>query len=240
MTIRADEPASEIEVVDRFDGGCSWIAHPEETIQRASHALVADGHERATDDPTQSGAGVWVIDPVDGDGVDELLAEYGDVAGVVVCLDRHRRDADAVAARHDVAVWLPDWFEGVAETFDAPVERFGAKLPGTNVRAHVVTRSRFWQEVALYDPDHNVLVVPESLGTTSYFTTAEERLGVHPLRRFTPPTDRLDGFEPDRILVGHGPAVDTDASDALATALSGARRRAPRLYAATIRGLLPV
>lgn len=227
MTIRADDSEAELEVVNRFDEGCSWIAHPEEQMQRTSHALVVD------DD-------VWVIDPVDGDGVDDLLAELGSVAGVVVGLDRHTRDAETVARRHDVSVWLPDWFDGVAEDIDAPVERFGAELADTGIRTQTVTRSRFWQEVALYEPESATLVVPESLGTAPYFLTGPERLGVHPMRRLTPPRNRLYGFEPDRVLVGHGAGVETDAGIALRAALEEGRRRAPKLYASIVRGLLPV
>lgn len=227
MTIRADDPATEIEVVARFDGGCSWMAHPDETMQRTSHALAVDEE-------------VWVIDPVDGDGVDELLAEMGTVAGVVVGLDRHTRDAATIARRHDVAVWLPDWFEGVAEDVDAPIERFGAELADTGIRTQVVTRSRFWQEIALYDPETGTLVVPESLGTAPYFLTGPERLGVHPMRRLVPPRNRLYGFDPDRVLVGHGAGVEDDAGIALRAALEESRRRTPGLYASIVRDALPV
>lgn len=227
MTIRADDPATEIEVVTRFEGGRSWIAHPDETMRRASHALAVDDE-------------VWVIDPVDGDGVDELLADVGSVAGVVVGLDRHSRDAATIARRHDVSVWLPDWFEGVAEDLDAPVERFGAEVADTGIRAQVVTRSRFWQEVAFYDPETETLVVPESLGTAPFFLTGTERLGVHPVRRLLPPRNQLDGFEPDRVLVGHGAGVEDDAGMALRAALEESRRRAPGLYASILRDALPV
>lgn len=227
MTIRADDPSTEIEVVTRFDGGCSWIAHPDESMRRASQALAVDDE-------------VWVIDPVDGDGVDELLAEFGPVAGVIVGLDRHSRDASTIARRHDVSVWLPDWFEGVAEDIDAPVERFGAEVADTGIRTQVVTRSRFWQEVAFYDPETETLVVPESLGTAPYFLTGSERLGVHPMRRLVPPRNRLYGFEPDRVLVGHGAGVEDDAGIALRAALEESRRRAPGLYASIVRDLLPV
>lgn len=227
MAIRTDESASELEVVTEFDGGCSWIAHPEESMQRASHAIAVDDE-------------VWVIDPVDGDTLDDTLAAYGPVAGVVVGLDRHKRDAAAIAKRHDVAVWLPDWFEGVAEDLDAPVERFGAELADTGIEAHVVVRNRFWQEVALFDPGTETLVVPESVGTASYFLTGDERLGVHPVLRLWPPRSRLSTFDPERVLVGHGAGVETDASEALRNALDGSRRHAPALYASVLRDLLPV
>lgn len=60
-----------IRTVDRWDGGFGWIAEPEETMQRASHALVDNGD-------------VWIVDPVDTSGLDEQIAEKGEVTGVVV------------------------------------------------------------------------------------------------------------------------------------------------------------
>ncbi|WP_290812347.1 hypothetical protein [Halovivax sp.] len=227
MAFRVDESASDVRVFDRFDGGVSWIAHPEETMQRASHALEVDGE-------------VWVIDPVDGEGLDDLLAELGDVAGVVVLFDRHRRDADPIARRHDVPVYLPDWFDDVGDELDSPVARFGAELADTGLGAHVVKNGPYWQEAALYDAERRTLVVPEAVGTAAYFRTDDARLGVHPMLRAFPPRDRLSGFDPDRILVGHGEGVATDGAAALEDALAGARRRAPRLYAKALRQLSPI
>ncbi len=226
MTMRIDERATDFSEIDRFDGGVGWIAHPDERMQRASHALAVDGE-------------VWVLDPVDAEGLDDLLAEFGEVAGVVVMLDRHKRDAAAVANRHDVPVYLPGFFEGVSEEIDAPTVRFGPKLADTGLEAAVVKDSRFWQEVALYDPDRRTLVVPESVGAAEYFLAGRERLGVHPMLRPVPPTAQLGGFTPDRVLVGHGEGVVTDASRALQDALSGARRRTPQLYAGNLRLFLP-
>ena len=226
MTMRIDERASDVREIDRFDGGVGWIAHPEETMQRASHALEIDGE-------------VWVFDPVDAEGLDELLAEFGEVAGVVVMLDRHKRDAAAVAERHDVPVYLPGFFEGVSEEIDARVVRFGSELAETGLEVHVLKNSRFWQEVAVYDPDRETLLVPESVGTAEYFLAGEERLGVHPMRRPVPPTRQLGGFTPERVLVGHGEGVLTGASRALQDALSGSRRRTPLLYAGNVRTFLP-
>jgi hypothetical protein len=226
MTFRVDERATEFAEIDRFDGGVGWLAHPEEKMQRASHALERDGE-------------VWVFDPVDANGIDELLAEFGEVTGVVVMLDRHTRDAADLANRHDIPVYLPAFFSGVSEEIDAPVVRFGDELADTGWKARTVVNSRFWQEVALYDPDGRTLVVPESLGTTSYFLAGRERLGVHPMRRAIPPQGPLGNLAPDRVLVGHGPGVMSGATSALETALSGSRKRAPILYAKAGRELLP-
>jgi hypothetical protein len=210
--------------IDRWEGGVGWIAYPDEAMQRASHALV-------------DGGDVWVVDPVDYEGLDEFLTAEGDVAGVVILLDRHKRDCAAVARRHDVPVYVPDWMDDVARELDASVERFRGRLGDSEYRLHKLLDNPFWKEGALYGPESGTLVVPEAVGTSGYFRTSDERLGIHPALRMTPPR-KLRRFSPDRILVGHGEGVLDDAAGALADALSGARRRAPRLYAKTLREFL--
>lgn len=227
MTLRVDERASDFEEIDRYEHGVGWIAHPDERMQRASHAIAVDGD-------------VWVIDPVDADGLDELFAEFGEVAGVVVLLDRHKRDAAAIANRHDVAVSLPEHFEGVTTDLGARVVRFEDELADTGIQAHTVVDNRFWQEVALYDQRDGTLIVPESVGTAAYFRAGEERLGVHPMRRPVPPRRTLGRFAPERVLVGHGEGVSADATAALQETLSTARRRAPRVYATAARSFIPL
>ena len=227
MAFKVSERSTSFLEIDRFDGGVGWIAHPEETMQRASHALEVDGE-------------VWIIDPVDAEGVDDLLAEFGEVAGVVIGLDRHKRDAARVANRHDVNVYLPRWFEGVAREVDAPIVRYDDELADTGIEAHVMNDSRLWQEVALFDPVDRTLVVPESVGTVEYFLAGDERLGVHPMRRLLPPRAELGGFDPERILVGHGLGIHTDAARVLADALEGSRRRTPRLYGKSLRMFVPI
>lgn len=218
--------ATELRKTFDWDGGTSWIAYPDEMMQRASHALVVDGE-------------VWLIDPVDADGLDERLAELGPVAGVVVLLDRHKRDSAAIARRHDVPVYVHESMDGVADDLDSEVRRFDDELPDTGIEAIPLVTSRVWKEVALYDADAGTLVVPESLGRSKYFLTSSERLGVHPLRRTTPPRDELDGIRPERVLVGHGGPILDDAARAMNDALAGSRKRMPRLYASNVRMMLP-
>ncbi|WP_254761532.1 hypothetical protein [Natrinema marinum] len=227
MAFRADERATDFREIDRFDGGVGWIAHPDERMQRASHALAVDGE-------------VWVIDPVDADGLDDLFAEFGDVAGVVVGLDRHKRDAAAIADRHDVPVYLPEFFEGVTEDIDAAVARFDEELSDTGIRSLKVVDNRFWQEVALYNPADGTLVVPETVGTVDYFLAGDEELGVHPALRLKPPREALREVAPERVLVGHGAGVMDHGARALEDALARSRRGAPRLYASTALDMLPI
>ena len=230
--MKGDEP--DLHEIDRYDGGVGWIAYPDETMERASHAFAVPNEEADADD-------VWVVDPVDAPDVDELLAELGDVAGVVVGLDRHVRDSGEVAARHDVPVYVPEWMTGVAEELDPDVEieRFGSRLADTGFEAIRIRDSSLppWQEVALFDGE--TLIVPESLGTASYFRGDRERLGVHPMLRLTPPTTGLSGLDPERVLVGHGVGVHERAAVAVEDALSDSRSKAPGLYAKTIKSALP-
>lgn len=215
---------AEYREIDRTDDGVGWIAYPDETMQRASHALAVDG-------------GVWVVDPVDAEGIDDLFAEYGDVAGVVILLDRHKRDAAAIARRHDASVWVPSFMDGVSGELDAPVEQFRHDLADTGFGVHEVVNNRFWQEALLYNEDSGVLVVPEAVGTTEYFRTGDRPLGVHPVLRPVPPK-KLTRLEPASLRVGHGAGVHEDATEALHDAVDGARARLPALYWKNLRMLV--
>jgi hypothetical protein len=210
--------------IDRFEGGVGWIAYPDETMERASHALDTDD-------------GLWLVDPVDADGLDDLLAEFGAVAGVVVCLDRHKRDAAAIARRHDVTVHIPTWMSGVASEIDAPINRFTGDLGDSGYELFEIRDSSLppWQEAGLYNADTGTLVVPESIGTADYFLLDGERLGVHPMLRLSPPREVLGRYSPERILVGHGEGVLTDAASALDAALSTSKRDAVSLYGKTVK-----
>jgi len=210
--------------IDRYDRGVGWIAYPEEAMQRASHAIAVDDE-------------VWIADPVDADGLDSLLAEFGEVAGVVVLLSRHTRDAAAIANRHDVAVRIPAFFDGVAEEIDAPVERFSGELAESGLVCHRLVDNRFWQEAILYDDRDGTLVVPEALGTSEIFTSGGRPLGVHPMLRVRPP-NTLGRFDPDRLLVGHGAGIHENTTAILADALDGALARTPRLVLENARKLL--
>jgi hypothetical protein len=181
---------------DAFDGGFGWVVD-DETMRRCSHVLVEDGR-------------VWVIDPVDGDGVEERIREAGTPAGVLQLLDRHNRDCADLAARLGVPHHtLPS----------------NSLLQGLEV-LRVVSIPR-WHEVALWWPARRVLVCADALGTGRYFRTPDEPIGVHPLLRLWPPR-RLGRLEPQHVLVGHGSGVHEHATAAVREALRTSRRRLPR------------
>jgi hypothetical protein len=187
---------------DEFDGGFGWIV--DEFMQRCSHALVEDGR-------------VWVIDPVDGDDVEERIRAAGAPAGVLQLLDRHNRDCAALAARLGVR---------------HHVVPQGSLGPFACI---AVRNSQSWNEVALWWPDRRVLVCADVLGTARYYRAGNERLAVHPLLRIRPPRRELGGLQPTVILSGHGEGVLEDAGTALREALSTSRRRFPGQVASAVR-----
>jgi hypothetical protein len=189
-----------VEAVDEFDGGFGWLIR-DEFMQRCSHGLVLDGR-------------VWLIDPVDVNGVEERVRSAGEPAGVLQLLDRHNRDCAELARRLEVPHHV------------VPHEPIGT------FEFLLIRSSRRWREVALWWQDRRVLVCADALGTAPYFRAGDEPLAVHPLLRLRPP--QLD-LQPEAILCGHGTGVFTGAGAALREALSTSRRRIPKQLAGAIR-----
>ena len=187
----------EVRFCDETDFGFGWIAAQPRSVERTSHALVA--------------AGVWVIDPVDGPGVEERILALGEPHGVLMLLDRHRRDCEAYAARLSVPLYETP-FDGV---------------PGAPFSFIAILRNRLWREVALWWPERRVLVSPEAVGTAPLFCAPGDRLAVHPALRLFPPKRQLAGIEPEHLLVGHGEGIHRDAGQALSDALTRSRRTLP-------------
>lgn len=213
---------------ERWPGGFTWIAHPDETMQRASHAVAldADGVPVAEGEPPAD-AEVLVVEPIDAAGLDDRLAELGSVTGVVVLAELHRRDAAVLANRHGVPVYLPAVIAGLKRRIDAPVEVFEGPLPGTSFRAVPTLEGVPWSESVLYDAPTGTLVATEVLVTSRRATGPGERLAVGPYARLRPPRDALDDLAVERVLVGHGRPLFDDAQPALEHALANARRGLP-------------
>lgn len=194
-----------IRFVDEIEGGFGWIESS--TMRRTSHALLAEGR-------------VWVIDPIEGDGVEERVRALGEPAGVIQLLDRHRRDSAALSDRLGVPLHV------VPQAVDGCPFRF---LP--------VAWSRWWREVALWWPERRVLACADALGTIPYFRAGREPAGVHPLLRLAPPRV-LAGLEARHLLVGHGVGLHGDLTGAsVDDAIRNARRRIPR-WLVQLPGLL--
>lgn len=200
-----------IRICDETAFGFGWISAEPALLERASHALRADGS-------------VWLVDPVEGPGIEELARALGEPAGVVQLVDRHDRDCALLAERLRV-----------------PHHRvpFGG-IPGSPFEARRILDVPGWREVALWWRDERALVCTEALGTVRYFRAPEERLGVHPLLRPYQPQGLRElarTLVPRHVLVGHGEGIHGDeASVALAEAVGGARRRVPGWLRHQIRG----
>jgi len=194
-----------VRLCDEFEHGFGWIA--DEFLLRCSHALVADGR-------------VWLVDPVDAEGVEERIRAAGEPAGVIQLLDRHGRDSAALAARlgvpHHVVPRSP--------------------LAGAPFEFRSIRKWRFWQEVALWWPDAHVLACADALATVAPYRAPGERVAVHPLLRPFPPRRTFGGVEPRHILCGHGEGVRGDeAAPALRTAVANARRGLPSVMLQIVR-----
>jgi len=165
---------------------------------------------------------VWLVDPVDAPEPLARAAALGEPAGVVQLLDRHARDGAVIAQRLGVGL-----------------ERLPSAVPGTPLEAISLVDVPKWREVALWWPATRTLVVPEAVGTAASFAVGDGAVGVHPvLRPFG--VRRLRHFEPELLLVGHGPpVVGPEAAGALREALGRSRSDLPRLVAklpALVRG----
>jgi hypothetical protein len=206
--------STQSEVVDRFHTGIGWLAHPEERGQRVSHALVGDD-------------GVWVVDPLDAPGTEELLNDLGSVVGVAVLSDYHARDAGTFAKRYDVPVVVPRWFRRVPRQLDVPVETIETELGNSGFEIRRYTPFPLWREGVLVQEGGGTLYVPECLSTLDSYRVGPERVGFHTAARLSPPKSVLGDLEPDRLLCGHGPGIVDEATTALEESLDGARRRFP-------------
>jgi hypothetical protein len=154
---------------------------------------------------------VWLIDPFEDEVALSAATELGRPAAVIQLLDRHNRDSGSIAQRLEVPLLrLP------AEVSDSPF----TVIP-------VISRP-WWREVALWWEAERALVIAEAVGTAPAFTLGR-RVGVHPMLRLRPPKGPLTARSPERLLVGHGAALESGAEAAIRDALSGALSDIPQL-----------
>ncbi len=154
---------------------------------------------------------VWLVDPFEDPIALSAATELGSPAAVIQLLDRHNRDCGAIAQRLEVPLLrLPEQID------DSPF----TVLP-------VISRP-WWHEMALWWEAERALIVAEALGTVPAFALGR-RVGVHPLLRLRPPRGPLTARSPERLLVGHGAALESGAAAAIRDALSGAVTDIPQL-----------
>lgn len=193
----------------RFDdldaqGSFSWIAHPDEWMERASAALVVE-------------SGTYLVDPVDVPELHDRLADDPPVVGIIRLLNRHGRDGDALAERYGVPL---------IAAYDNP----GSVHPDLVIVP--VANALGWREAMIWMPTRRLLVVAEAVGTVEYFLARSGApLGMHPVLRCIPPRRVLRGWNPAVIAVGHGaPLRHADAGRLLDEVVGRARRDLPRAW----------
>jgi hypothetical protein len=197
--------AMDAHLCDEFAHGFGW--REEGFLERTSHALVAEG-------------AVWLVDPLDAEGIEDRVRGLGQPAGVIQLLDRHERDCAELAGR----LGVPDHVVPRGEIEGAPF-RF---LSVVNVPR--------WREAALWWAEERVLVCGDALGTARYFRAAGERLAVHPFLRLLPPRAMARALTPRHVLCGHGEGIHgEEAALHLQQALATSRRRIPRWLATQVR-----
>lgn len=179
-----------------------------EPQERSAHALAADGR-------------VWLVDPIDDADALRAAEALGEVAGVLQLLDRHPRDCATLARRYRV-----------------PHLRLPQRVPDSPFEVRRVTWLPGWREVGLWWPEHEAFVVPEAVGTASYFAVGGRPLGMHPMLRAKPP-GVLREVRPRAVLVGHGRALHEDGTPALHEALSRSRRDMGRATLAMAKAFGP-
>ena len=188
-----------VRFVDELEDAFGWTEGA--TLRRTSHALAADGR-------------VWLIDPIEGDGVEERVRALGEPAGVIQLIDRHNRDGAALARRLGV-----------------PLHLVPESLPETPFRFLPLLRGRWWKEVALWWPERQILVCADALGTVPFFRAGDEAVGLHPFYRLKRPR-ALAGLPVEHLLVGHGEGLHgATAATAVEHALRTGKRSFPRWLA---------
>lgn len=183
------------------------------SIQRHSLGLTwveTSGMRRAAHALRANGR-LWLIDPFEDQVALSAATELASPAAVIQLLDRHNRDCGPIAQRLEVPLLrLPE------QVSDSPF----TVIP-------VISRP-WWREKALWWEDERALVIAEALGTAPAFTLGRQ-VGLHPMLRLRPPKGPLTARSPERLLVGHGAALESGAAAAIDDALSGALSDIPQL-----------
>jgi hypothetical protein len=154
---------------------------------------------------------VWLIDPFEDEVALSAATELGSPAAVIQLLDRHNRDCGAIAQRLEV-----------------PRLRLPTDVPNSPFTVIPVISRPWWREMALWWEAERTLVIAEALGTAPTFTLGRQ-VGLHPMLRLRPPNGPLTARSPERLLVGHGAALESGAAAAVRDALSGALTDIPQL-----------
>jgi len=179
----------------------------DEPMERGSHALAADGK-------------VWLVDPVADEEALTKAEALGEPAAILQLLDRHPRDCEELAERYGV-----------------PHLKLPEEIPDSPFELHRMVWIKRWRELALWWPDRKILLVPEAIGTASYFAVGRSA-GIHNFLRLKPP-GKLTEFSPEHLLCGHGPPLHEGVTPAIREAVDKSRRDAPKAAWEGIKAFTP-
>ena len=211
MAIKIEEK-TEADFIDKWENGFGWIARPEEAMERTSHAFWDEG--------------LYLVDPLDAENLDQKIEEFGEVKGIILLFDRHERDSVELAERYGCPIFVPEWFE---RSLNAEVKEVSGKVPDTDWEIHQVVDSKTGKETALYNSERKTLIVADALGTTDHMLGRGEKLGMNPFYRLSPPVKLLE-FDPERIFCGHGEGIQENASEYMKETLRHSRLKAPSAF----------
>jgi hypothetical protein len=183
------------------------------SIQRHSLGLTwveTSGMRRAAH-ALRAEARLWLIDPFEDNVALSAATELGTPAAVIQLLDRHNRDCGPIAQRLEV-----------------PLLRLPEAIADSPFTAVPIISRPWWRETALWWQAERALIVAEAVGTAPLFTLGR-RVGLHPMLRLRPPIGALTAHSPERLLVGHGAALESGAGVAIREAIDGALSDIPQL-----------
>ena len=185
--------------IQRHPLGVTWVETT--AMRRAAHALRADGRRLARRSPSRTPSAI------------SAATELGTPAGV------HPASGPPQPRlrRPSPSAWTCRCCASPEQVDDSPFAVYPSYLtPAGGARWRCGGR-----------PSAR-LVVAEAVGTVPAFTLGR-RVGIHPMLRLRPPRGPLTARSPERLLVGHGAAVQSDAAAAIDDALSGALTDIPQL-----------
>ncbi|MFO7794245.1 MAG: hypothetical protein R6V35_04705 [Candidatus Nanohaloarchaea archaeon] len=219
MPMKVEEKV-DAEFIDEWENGFGWIARPEEDMVRTSHAFEDNG--------------VFLVDPLDAENLDEKLEDYGEVKGIIVLFDRHQRDSEQLAEKYGCPIYVPEWLEPEIKLDAEPIEN---KIPGTSWELIETVNTLTGREAGLYNKQTGTIIVADALGTVDFFKGRNEKLGLNPLYRLNPPKNLLN-YDIDRIFCGHGIGIQENTKKTLKNTLDKARRKAPSAYFNAVKSMI--
>lgn len=219
MAMKVEEKV-DAEFIDEWENGFGWIARPEEDMVRTCHAFEDDG--------------IFLVDPLDAENLDEKLEDYGEVKGIIVLFDRHQRDSEQLAEKYGCPIYVPEWLEPKIDVDAKPIKM---KIPGTDWELIETVNTFTGREAGLYNEKTGTLIVADALGTVNFFKGRNEKLGLNPLYRLSPPKDLLK-YEVERIFCGHGRGIQENSQEILEETLNKARRKATSAYFNAVKSMI--